>query len=135
MEKIATITDPSFRTGEGAKGPWTLMKVTTESGKQGTVFAPCAVGDAVTAEYNEQYKSYSFKVVKAAQMQNIIAEEKREDQLTQINTKLDQVLSLLEHQTTGYEAAKATAESLKPKPEEEPLPEFDGDFDAAEIPF
>lgn len=117
MEKIATITDPSFRTGEGAKGPWTLMKVTTESGKQGTVFAPCAVGDAVTAEFNDQYKSYSFKVVKAAQMQNIIAEEKRESQLTEINTKLDKVLELLGNKS-GYEKAKATAESLHPTDEE-----------------
>lgn len=117
MEKIATITDPSFRTGEGAKGPWTLMKVTTESGKQGTVFAPAAIGDAVTAEFNDQYKSYSFKVVKAAQMQNIIAEEKRESQLTEINTKLDKVLELLGNKS-GYEKAKETAESLQPTDEE-----------------
>lgn len=100
MEKISKIVDPEFRTGQGAKGPWTLMKVETESGKAGTIFAPAAIGDPVTAEYNEQYKSYSFKVATAKKIEAIVAEEKQQETLEKINTKLDKVLSLLEHQTT-----------------------------------
>lgn len=100
MEKISKIVDPEFRTGQGAKGPWVLMKCETESGKQGTIFAPASVGDPVTAEYNEQYKSYSFKVATAKKIEAIVAEEKQQETLEKINTKLDKVLSLLEHQVT-----------------------------------
>ena len=48
----------------------------------------------------------------------------------------DEFYQWLKNENQGYAAAKATAESLKPKVEEEPLPDFSGDnFDASEIPF
>lgn len=58
MPKITEIIDPAFRSGQGAKGAWTLMKVIAD-GKEATIFAPASVGDEVILTYNEQYKNYS----------------------------------------------------------------------------
>lgn len=122
MEKIATIVDPSFRTGIGKGGqPWTLMKITTDSGKQASCFSPANIGDPVTLEYNEEYKNYSAKVVTGAKMEQVIEKEKQEDKLTEILDRLEAILEILNAtgQPSGYEKAKATAESLRPETEEE----------------
>lgn len=104
MENIEQIVDDNFRSGTGKKGqPWSLMKITTNTGKQATVFAPAQIGDPVELEYNEQYKSYSAKVMTGKKMEAVVQEEKKEEQLQEINDKLDKILKYVEPQQSEEE--------------------------------
>lgn len=91
MEHISEIIDGNFKSGEGAKGPWTLMRVKTDSGKQATIFAPAAVGDEVVLDYNEQYKNYSAKRATPG----VVAKAQEASKLDEISQKLDKIISLL----------------------------------------
>lgn len=90
MEEITEIIDNNFRSGEGQNGRWTLMKIGTSSGKAATIFAPAAIGDGVSLEYNQQYKSWTAKKVDSAAQP-----AGKNQQLEQINQKLDRILGLL----------------------------------------
>jgi len=128
MEKIAEITEASFRTGMGKGGqPWTLMKIRTDSGKEASCFAPAGIGDPVTLEYNDQYKSYSAKVVTGAKMEQVIKQEEEEKKLDEILDKLNTILEILNAtgQPTGLEKARATAQELDPE----------GEISLEDIPF
>lgn len=60
MSKVESIVDPSFKTGQGGKGPWTLVKILAD-GKTASGFGPVSVGDEVSLEYNDQYHNWGFK--------------------------------------------------------------------------
>lgn len=134
MEKIVDIVNPNKREGIGKTGkPWIMMEIKTESGKVATCFAPATIGDPVQLEYNDQYKNYNAKVITSAKMTEFVAEEKKEDRLKSIEDKLDQIISVLNPQSSGYEKAKQTAESLKPVEEEFSF--MDEEINMDEIPF
>ena len=133
MEKIATIVDPSFRTGVGKGGqPWTLVKITTDTGKQASCFAPANIGDPVELTYNEEYKNYSAKVINEKKMEQIVEQEEQENKLDQLIEKVDTILEILNAtgQPTGLEKARATAEALRP---DDGL--GDEEVDLSDIPF
>lgn len=73
--KVAKIVDPEFKTGKSAKGPWTLIKIETESGVVATGFGPITVGDEVDLERNEQYNNYSFKKLKPSDIPTVDVNE------------------------------------------------------------
>lgn len=125
MPKITEIIDPAFRTGAGAKGPWTLMKIGVE-GKEATIFAPAAVGDEVVLSYNDQYKNYS--ATKATQGAKYKAAQ---------GDKLDTILSSL-----GRIERKLGITGLEDKPVEKVKDVFpaaeevlDDEVDLSSIPF
>lgn len=75
LEIVKTVETKS---GQGAKGPWTLYKITTESDKKATAFTPAEVGDEVElSDYNEQYHNYKFKKLEDDEIDRKLEEGER----------------------------------------------------------
>lgn len=66
--KVTKIIDAEFKSGEKNGKKWTMRKIEVEGGKEATGFGMVAPGDEVDLTFNEQYKNYSFKLLKEGEI-------------------------------------------------------------------
>lgn len=136
--KVAEITDPSYRTGTGKKGPWTLIKIKTDSGVEATGFMPITVGDEVELVKNEQYGNYSFKKSEGSSIPSVDVNEdiKQSSKLNTGNFKLIYTELRAIHQDVKKLLENASMEPTDTvvEPTDEELNSEEG-IDLSQIPF
>lgn len=107
--KITNIIDPEAKTGEGAKGAWSMSLVELDNGKQVRIFNPVQVGDLVEAYKNGEY--WNYRLAKTQQTSMPVGDDK----VLKVVMAIYKDVQVLKRAVLGLDAEIAE-EAPKPQP-------------------
>lgn len=118
---VATRKDGSQLTGQGKKGPWTMMSVILENGVKLNVFAPVKVGDMIyDLVQDDTYHSWSGKVKSGADTThpNTVVHDASQPTNAQILDAIRTLYKLVDERTRIDDPADPLTSAILDKPVE-----------------